>query len=40
MSPQKPFDVLVEDVIETDIDWMIEQDHSEPEQLDLIIETE
>lgn len=40
MSPKKPFDLVLEDVIATDIDYQEHERDVEPEQLDLIIETE
>lgn len=35
MSPNKPLSMLIDESIERDVDWMIEQDHSEPEQIEL-----
>lgn len=38
MSPTKPLSMLIDDAIENDVDFQIEQENYEPEQLDLIEE--
>lgn len=38
MSPTKPLSILIDDAIENDIDFQIEEENSEPEQLELIEE--
>ena len=38
MSPQKPFDVLLDDVIDVDIQVWIEERDWEPKQVDLFEE--